>query len=264
MKKMTIKEQKRVMIEILEYFDSICRKNNIKYSLIGGSLIGAIRHKGIIPWDDDIDVVLDKYNYRKIVEILKKDNNPKYKLLTKDRVKDYYFSFPKLVATNTFVREEKCLQECKQYGIFIDILYYNNLPKDNKLFKKLKLLNSLLSRKKLDFKNESFKQNFLRFNKNLISLMIGYNNILKMKNRLETNNVDDKYAVITLPLRSIEKEYQLNKNIKEYIDVPFENIKAMIYKNYDEILKTTFGDYMQLPPKSERTIHGLEAYWRDK
>ena len=81
MKKMSIEEQRQVMVEILKYFDTLCRKNNIKYSLIGGTLIGAIRNKGIIPWDDDIDIILDKENYKKIIDILKHDNNSKYILL---------------------------------------------------------------------------------------------------------------------------------------------------------------------------------------
>ena len=68
MKKIELKEQKKIMIELLEYFDKVCRENNIKYSLIGGSLIGAIRHKGIIPWDDDIDVILSKNEYLKLKE----------------------------------------------------------------------------------------------------------------------------------------------------------------------------------------------------
>ena len=73
--------QKKIMVQILEYFDNICRENDIDYSLIGGSLIGAIRHKGIIPWDDDIDVILTYDNYKRFIEILKKNNDKNYKIL---------------------------------------------------------------------------------------------------------------------------------------------------------------------------------------
>ena len=80
MEKINIVEQKKIMVEILAYFDKVCRQNNINYSLIGGSLIGAIRHQGIIPWDDDIDVILSRDNYLKIIEILEKDDDARFKL----------------------------------------------------------------------------------------------------------------------------------------------------------------------------------------
>ena len=88
MKKINIVEQKKIMVEILAYFDKVCRQNNINYSLIGGSLIGAIRHQGIIPWDDDIDVILSRDKYLKIIEILEKDDDARFKILTKNNTKD--------------------------------------------------------------------------------------------------------------------------------------------------------------------------------
>jgi len=264
MKKIPLNDQKRIMTDILKYFDSICRKNNIKYSLIGGSMIGAIRHKGIIPWDDDIDVILDKENYQKIINILSKDNNEKYKLLKYGTTKDYYFPYPKLVATDTYLIEDLCFKNCKEYGLFIDIFCYNDMKKDKKIFKRIQLLNSLLSRKKLNFKKESLKQNFLRLNKNIISFLIGYKRLLKMKTKIEENNPDNKYVLSTWPVYAYEKEYQLQEDIKEYIDVAFETVNAMVFKNYDSILKTTFGNYMELPPEGERKVHSLNAYWRDK
>ena len=78
MEKINIVEQKKIMVEILAYFDKVCRQNNINYSLIGGSLIGAIRHQGIIPWDDDIDVILSRDNYLIIIEILEKDDDARF------------------------------------------------------------------------------------------------------------------------------------------------------------------------------------------
>ncbi len=266
MKKIPDKKQKEILIEILKYFDNICRKNNINYSLIGGSLIGAIRHQGIIPWDDDIDVIMAKSDYLKIIELIKKDNDTRFKLLTRDTCKNYFFPFPKLVDTNTYLIEDICLKQPKEYGLFIDIFYYVPIPKDKKEFKKLKLINSLLSRKKLDFKKESFKQNFLRASKNLISILVGYNNLIKIKEKLEKKWKKDgiKYVVPTWPMSTLEHEAHLIDDVREFIDAPFGGIKTMIFKNYDTILKTTFGNYMQLPPKEKRKKHDIKAYWRNK
>lgn len=269
MKKIELNEQKKIMIELLEYFDRICRENNIKYSLIGGSLIGAIRHKGIIPWDDDIDVILSKSEYLKLIQILENMNDSRYKLLTINNCRGYNFPFPKLVDKRTFVVEPRLLNQIKEYGIFIDIFSYSNTSNSEKIrikdFKKIKLLNSMMSRTKLDFKNDGFKQNFLRLNKNILSKIIGYRNIIKFLNNIynKYNNVDTDYVVSNWPVYNINKEVQKSKNIIEYTDVEFENMKIMIFKNYDEILRTTFGNYMQLPPENQRKAHGLIAYWRD-
>ena len=269
MKKIELKEKKKIMIELLEYFDKVCRENDIKYSLIGGSLIGAIRHKGIIPWDDDIDVILSKSEYLKLIQILENMNDSRYKLLTINNCRGYNFPFPKLVDKRTFVVEPMLLNQIKEYGIFIDIFSYSNTSNSEKIrikdFKKIKLLNSMMSRTKLYFKNDGFKQNFLRLNKNILSKIIGYRNIIKFLNNIynKYNNVDTDYVVSNWPVYNINKEVQKSKNIIEYTDVEFENMKIMIFKNYDEILRTTFGDYMQLPPENQRKAHGLIAYWRD-
>lgn len=269
MKKIELNEQKKIMIELLEYFDRICRENNIKYSLIGGSLIGAIRHKGIIPWDDDIDVILTKKEYLKLIQILENKNDSRYKLLTINNCRGYNFPFPKLVDKRTFVIEPSLLNQIKEYGIFIDIFSYSNTSNSEKVrikdFKKIKLLNSMMSRTKLDFKRYGFKQNFLRLNKNILSKIIGYRNIIKILNNIYSkyNNADTDYVVSNWPVYNINKEVQKSKNIIEYTDVEFENMKIMIFKNYDEILRNTFGNYMQLPPENQRKAHGLIAYWRD-
>ena len=141
----------------------------------------------------------------------------------------------------------------------------NSQKERTKVVKKIKLYNSMMSRKKLNFKKEGIKQNFLRFNKNMISKVIGYDSIYKklekIYNKYSKNKSD--YVVSNWPIYDISKEIQKSNNIAEYINVLFENIQVMIFKNYDEILKTTFGDYMQLPPEDKRKSHGLEAYWRN-
>ena len=141
----------------------------------------------------------------------------------------------------------------------------NSQKERTKVVKKIKLYNSMMSRKKLNFKKEGIKQNFLRFNKNMISKVIGYDSIYKklekIYNKYSKNKSD--YVVSNWPIYDISKEIQKSNNIAEYINVSFENIQVMIFKNYDEILKTTFGDYMQLPPEDKRKSHGLEAYWRN-
>lgn len=267
MNKIPIEQQKQIMLNILKYFDKVCRENNIQYSLIGGSLIGAVRHKGIIPWDDDIDVILSRNNYNKIINILKNDKSSDYKLMSCDINSSYHFPFCKLIDVSTIVVEPTLREQIDGYGVFIDIFCYNNLPNNEKIrkryFKRIQMYGNLLSRK--NYKKGEYFRNILRLGKNIVSKLCGYKRILKKLDRIfdNLNDIETEFVVSSWPIYSYQKEIQLRSNTLEYINVQFEDMIAMIYKNYDPILKTTFGDYMKLPPEEKRINHGLIAYWRD-
>lgn len=266
MKKIDINTQKKIQIEMLKYIHKVCKENNIKYTLIAGSLIGAIRHKGMIPWDDDIDIILMRDEYQKLIKVLKESNHPKYKLMYDEP--DYYYPFPKLVDTTTTLKEGT-LRKIEGYGLFIDIFEYHYIP-NNKLLQKFhyKMLN--LKKKFIngwfyEFIPNNIDHKLLRKIRRVISNKLGSKKILEIYKK-ECNKMKKKtnYVLSNWNAYSFEKDVQLAKNFEEYIEVDFDGIKAMITKNYDKVLRTTFGDYMQLPPKEERKTHNLEAYWRNK
>lgn len=132
MKKMTEKEAKQCMINILSYIDNICRKNKINYSIYYGSLIGAIRHKGIIPWDDDIDIILLKKDYDKLIKILKAQNN-EYKILDETTDTKCVLPFAKLVNTKTYIEQDN-MNKDNNMGLFVDIFCFNNFPAKTKSY----------------------------------------------------------------------------------------------------------------------------------
>ena len=262
----TPEEQKQIMLDMLEFIDKTCRQNGIKYSLFAGSLIGAIRHQGYIPWDDDIDIVLTKENYTKLKTILDKGTG-RYQTLKFGRGGEQ-FSFLKLVDTHTGLKEPSQAKPIPDYGIFIDIFCYYPAPNDAKLrkkhFKRVQLLVSLIARRKLSL-NASPKQNFLRLGKNTLSKILGYKHINKMFAKTMNRYKNTDYVMTSWPAYAYEKEIQLAKNTEDYIDAKFENLTVMIFKNYDAILSTTFGDYMQLPPpEARKPRHTLEMWWREK
>ena len=267
-KMINLEQHKCIMLDILKYFDMICRMNNIKYSLDGGSLIGAIRHNGFIPWDDDIDVILTKENYDKLKEILDKEEG-RYQTL-KDGEGGERFSFMKFVDTKTRLIELEHSDFGKKYGIFIDIFCYYNLPNDEnerkRHYKKLSRLRSLLKRPKLNLKDNTLGQYLKKNFKKSLSIMIGYRKIKKIFNKMinEYNDIDARYLMSNCPMYGYEKDICLKKDTEEYIDVEFEGLKVMAFKNYDEILRTMFGNYMQLPPESERVPkHNMVMWWRE-
>ena len=268
-KRISSEIQKKLLVEMLKYIDDICRKNDIKYSLIGGTLIGAIRHKGFIPWDDDIDIILDYRNYKKLLSILKRENNSQYRIFIPMETEGYPLQFAKLIHSKTEVKEKGMLKQIAGYGLFLDVFCYNNIPnelnKRKKFYKKLKFLNNSLVQVPLDYKNPSFNKKVLRFLKNCANEIIGYKFFLK-KDLEHFNKFAEKetdFVVSNNPVNCFETDVQESKYIKEFIDVKFENLKVMCYKNYDVILKKYFGDYMKLPPKNKRVTHGLDVFWKD-
>ena len=263
-------QQKQLMLDMLKYVDNICRKNDIKYSLIGGSLIGVIRHHGFIPWDDDIDLIMEYDNYHKFLDVIKSEKNGCYRIFIPGETDDYPLQFAKLINTNTRMKERGVAREIRDYGIFVDIFCYNNVPDDmkkaKKYYDKYTFLTKCLSKLQID-SDLNFKQKTIRRLKNIYISVFGYKrNLKKILKLFETYTRDaSSFVMSNNPLYGFKKEMQLKKNIEEYIDADFEGLKVMIFKNYDEILRTTYGDYMKLPPKSEQIPkHNLETWWKEE
>ncbi len=263
MKKIELVEQKKILVEILKYIDDICKKNDIKYSLICGSLIGAIRHKGIIPWDDDIDIALLPEEYDKLMNALSKKND-RYILLDPERNPKYYYPFAKLVDSRTTMFE-KGIKTIDNYGVYVDIFRYDYVS-NNKLIRKLHykyliFIQTLFSRAMLDPKN------IKRLKSKLIVIfarIIGVNYFRKKHMRLCRSKKKTDYVLINWPEYGFNKEIMKTVDFQKYQKVKFENIEAMILTDYDEVLRTMYGDYMQLPPEKDRVArHVTEIYWRD-
>lgn len=266
MKKINIYEYKNILIELLEYITNVCDEYNIKYSLIGGSLIGAIRDKGIIPWDDDIDIILMPKEYEKLIKILKKkDSNY---LLLQEGDSGYSYPFSKLIDKRTCLIEngQNCIEN---YGAYLDIFKYRYVSN----FKVIRiiqyyftiLLRMLIGNSSQTKNRIKEEKNFVKRIRNRIAIIIGNERLVKIYIHLyNKNHKKTKYILSNWPVYGFKKEIQKSKNMSEYISVDFENIVSMITKNYDKILKTTFGDYMTPPPIEKRVSHhNMVAYWRD-
>lgn len=261
-------EQKKLMLDMLKFVDGICRKNNIKYSLIGGSLIGAVRHHGFIPWDDDMDVILTKENYEKLKKILDKEKG-RYQTLKNGEGGEYY-TFTKLIDKKTQMREGRQRKFLPEYGVFLDLFCYCSTASDaeerKKHCKKIHILAWLMMcGGKSEFHLKTLPRDLVYFCKNmLLTNKVIYGLLQKIFYKTINQYHDSDYVISIFPAYGPQREIQLKKDTDEYIDVKFEDAKVMIFKNYDNILRTTYGDYMKLPPESERTpTHDVKAWWRD-
>lgn len=128
-KKLSLDQVKETALQLLIYVDRICEENDLKYSLYYGTLLGAVRHKGFIPWDDDIDIVMLRPDYDKLLSILAKDET--YLLLDQSTRPDYRYTFAKLVDSNTYLESTQFYSgEDPELGVFLDIFPLDGVPEN--------------------------------------------------------------------------------------------------------------------------------------
>ena len=243
----SLEEAKEIMLDILIEFDQICKKNNLTYWLDAGTLLGAIRHKGFIPWDDDIDVSMPRDDYNKFIQIYKKELSPYLFLQTKESDPGYSQYYTKIRNTNTLFLEhdEKEKDIIYNQGIFIDIFPVNYIDsKMNHVYPFLRFLGNFFTKNRFYIKY---------FNIDVYKYYIKiFNNLHDHK-----NNFIRKGPEVTSKLKSIEK-----KDIFPLKEVEFENLTFPVPYNYDKYLKEIYGDYMILLPleQREKIRHSYDIY----
>lgn len=236
-------QAKLVMLKLLRVFDEICRKNNLKYWLDGGTLIGAIRHNGFIPWDDDIDVAMLSDDYEKFIEIAQKELPNDVFLQTRKTDREYPLYITKLRDKYSTYEEQNVARLNCHKGIFIDIfpMDYIRCPF---MQRNLKLFLHGTNYSELRSPIKSLIQRTIgRINRKIISLLnlpvhqffnklfhADYLDASKLAYRMEINETFQFSKSYVFPL-------------KEHV---FEGYTFFIPNNYDAYLREYFGDYMQL------------------
>lgn len=254
-------------IKLVEVFINICKKHNLKYIAEGGTLLGAIRHNGFIPWDDDIDLAMPRDDYDKFITIAKDELPDGLFLQHYNTEKKYPNGHIQIRNSNTtfFIKTSyNDLRSGKNCGIFIDIFPLDNLPDDyskrQKHAKKIKLIRALAFHK-LYKETKGIKGIIYSCLANLYFLFNGFEKSigkmdkLGMKYHNKTNTIG--YATF---MPTNEKNI-FPSNIIDAIEYhQFNNIEIAIPKKYDEYLKTQFGNYMEIPEDKNGSVHGL-AYF---
>lgn len=269
-KEILLEEMKSILLEEMEYLDIFCQKNNINYFLIGGSLLGAVRHKGFIPWDDDIDVGMLRKDYEKFINSFNKNETNRYKVINIDTSKEYYLPFSKIIDTRTILFEE--VNSNISLGISIDIFPYDNCPNDDyqeacNFANSLKIYRNILSIKSLAIRKERsiLKNIFIKLAQIFFSCVSKKYLIKKINSIISqySNNDNSKYVaeLSYMPYgnREIYEKIWLEKTIK----LPFEQYKFSVPIAYHKFLEKTFGDYMKLPPLEKQVSHhNFKCWWK--
>ena len=243
-------------LEILKVIDKVCREHDIPYSLYAGTLLGAVRHQGFIPWDDDLDICMSRANYNRFLKIWEQVQPEGYLLQNKENAPEFPQSFSKIRKLDTTFQMKSGIGKTYFQGIFVDVFPIDRCP-EGKFQKKLFLFDcmryQLYTREFVPAKSSSAVKLVSR----LLLLAVPASRRMavreKLLNRITRYSDDPK-----LPAMAIETMHTLGRlypadMLDKYVDLPFEDGMFMCFADWDENLKHKFGDYMQLPPEEERT-----------
>ena len=249
-------------LEALTVIDQICRRHSIKYTLIDGSLLGAIRHNGFIPWDDDVDIAMLRDDLEKFKLICKTELPSKYFYQDMSTDPEYLYLFDKIRINNTLFKESYLAEYNINHGVFIDIFPVDNVS-DNKKEAKKQFNSFIFLRHMFMAKYLSVKAR--KGKKKIIAGLIKYlipNNTKKIRNK--AFDIMCKYDkektknVRIFPGPYVKKNVYCRKFFDEVEDHKFENHNFLISKYYEQMLVNDYGNWRELPPKDKRvTRHDL-------
>lgn len=261
-----LSEQKKLALELLIEFDDFCKKNGIQYFLSGGTLLGAIRHKGFIPWDDDIDVCMLREDYEKFIEKYQ-PSKEKYKLLSLETSSEYYYPFAKLVNDATILIENGNTE--MPLGVYIDIFQLDNCPGEThaeacKILDSLKFYRWIRNFKIIKFsKGREWYKNLILFVGKVLSILVSRRKIAEVIDKKAKGYQGENCKFVggltnnTYGYGEVYERYHLRNTV----DVEFEGRIFPAPVDYDFILSSMYGDYMKLPPVEKRVSHHTFKCW---
>lgn len=266
-----IRKMQLLQMDMLAELDRVCRKNHIRYSILSGTLLGAVRHKGYIPWDDDADIAMLRQDYEKFKRVANELNAEICYFQDHDTDPDYRWGYGKLRRTGTvYIRAGQEHIKCRT-GVFIDIFPLDDVPKCL-LGQMLQDFVCFCMRKILWSEVGKINGNMLQkiIYRALSHIPVEFIFCITKHMAAKSRNKNSRRVRILL-FPSIGKLYVKNK-LRERYGMPkkwfrelreytFEGRKLFGTKDYDAILTYTYGDYMTLPPEEERNQHAQVSYY---
>ncbi|WP_124067033.1 LicD family protein [Clostridium sp. E02] len=254
-------------LAVLKEIDRICRKYKIKYLLDSGTLLGAVRHKGFIPWDDDADIAFTRSNYEAFLKVAERELPEEMELLRPEDLKGgkaFYDFTPRILYKKSQTHENTAQMqyyEGKLNHLWVDLFLIDELPENKVASTGTLLLHTLIyglamgHRYRLDFSKYSFINKIVVGILALIGKLIPMKVLRKLQHAVAVkdrkgksklryySNYQPDYLYVTL-----KKEW-----CEDTIDLEFEDTKLMAPKGWHEVLSWIYGDYKELPPKEQRT-----------
>ncbi|HFI0573211.1 TPA: phosphorylcholine transferase LicD, partial [Streptococcus suis] len=253
-------EYKKILMKSLIEVDRICTENDINYALCYGTLLGAVRHEGFIPWDDDIDIIMPREDYDKLAHLINSQDDLPINFIRIEEQQDTCFPFGKICAKQTFI-EESNLHPIVNYGAYIDVFPMNRLPLKTSKFSLMKwnIFLRLASYSKL--KKVRHSKNiiitFFRYVEFYFSKLFGTkflvnyinDNEKRIDNLTKKNDTAFCYGLLWDKVRFSSDIFMNQQKVK------FEGHLFNGTSNPDYVLRQSFGEYWNLPPIEERVPH---------
>ena len=267
MREISKEEQKCLILDILIDFDKVCKNNNIPYSLAYGTLLGAVRHKGFIPWDDDIDVIVTRENYVKLIDILNAKLQTNHKFICVENTKGFSAPLGKIIDNTTLLKEQGHYSDKIDLGVYIDVFVYDWIPvgkyEQNIVLNKAVFLTKLWS----FFGNNYGKHNVIIkkirgiLNKTPLARYVS----LYVNSWASSGTYEKKMmAALVYGVHDRRKNTMLFSDLQNLKVYEFEGYHFWGIKNSDYYLKQWYGDYMKLPPIEKRVSnHNTIVYMKE-
>lgn len=266
MREISFEETKKIELDILVDVAKFCDEHGLRYYLAYGTLIGAIRHKGFIPWDDDIDITMPRADYNEFLRTYNAEG--KVYRVTNPRDKNSRHTFAKVTDTRT-VKIEPMVDYAEPLGIDVDIFPLDGMPDDEVVYEKWYAeLYDLYEKFTVKCLKGSYYPRFTTRLK-LKAKQLFYPSRKRIMDKAQA--LHEKYPYETSEyVGSMECQWNWkgNRNKKELyadaVEVDFEGLKFKAPVGYDAVLRGIYGDYMELPPEEKRvTHHTNKMYWKE-
>ena len=267
MRELSFEETKQVELDILVFVADFCERHGLRYFLTYGTLIGAIRHKGFIPWDDDVDIQMPREDYNELIRIFNAENGLGIYKAIAPTDKASRHAFVKIIDTRT-VKEEPHLRYKELLGVDLDIFPIDGQPDDTAAFEAwYQSLVQIYQKYALKTVTPTYPK--LKTNLNLIRKQLfipSRQTLLKKAAKLHAQYPYETSRFVG----TVESAYngKGNRTQKEdydgFVTVEFEGRAFRAPQGYDRILRNIYGDYMQLPPADKQvTHHENKVYWKE-
>ena len=281
-KEIDLNKKHELLLNLLDEFQQYCQEHDLNCYLAGGTLLGAVRHGGFIPWDDDIDVMMPMDDYNRLVKIVESDRfREPYHISTPQNNPDHMWPFLKFIDYTTILIEPMVTSNMKKkqkgfYGVYIDIFPMYGLPNDSferdkyqtrlcGLYKKYAKSVRVMNRR-ADDNTIIYGLRYLLYDiLTLPNKVMGRKYYLKKISRM-INSIpfmSTNYWGYTVGITSGNKDHGKTEYLKHISDIRFEDLECKILSSYDSMLSQQYGDYMELPPENKRHIHPSYVSWRE-